>query len=233
MNEEYMFIILSTIDTEHSVYSREQRYNQTLETIASIKQHAPGAKIVFVDNSVKPLQLDEKTNIKNNIDLWIDYSNNLFTSYVSTTGHRKDSAFKGINELLLMEHVLPIVKASGLINRRVFKISGRYRLMPAFNLVEYSIPLVDGKYVFKVTEWQYHNVDGVEIKQWFDTRLWSFCGSLYQHYIELMPVIFEYMLEHKSNLELSHTHCVPPVLVLLKNSLFVEGNMARGDHTIA
>lgn len=233
MNSEYTFIILSTIYTEHSVFSREERYAQTLQTIGSIKEHAAGAKIVFVDNSVGGLSWIEISTIKQQVDLWIDYENNLFTTYVSTGGHRRDGAMKGINELLLMEKILPIVKAAGLVNRRVFKISGRYRLTPQFNLIEYSIPDVDGKYVFKVTEWQYHSASGVEVKSWRDTRLWSFCGSLYQHYFDLLPAMFEYMLVNSLNLELSHTNCIPPELVLFKNTLWVEGNMARGDYTFA
>lgn len=233
MNEQYTFLILSTIDTEHSVYTRQERLNQTLETINSIHTHAPGAKIAFIDNSVKPLSVDEQELISSRIDLWINYRGNLFTTWVSTSGHRSDGAMKGINELLLMERAMPLLKEHGLVNRRVFKISGRYRLTPQFNLVEYSIPDVDNKYVFKLTEWQYHNSTGVEIKRWFDTRLWSFSGSLYQHYLDHLPVLFDYMITTKLNLELSHTNTLPSELVILKNTLWVDGNMARGDYTFA
>ena len=233
MNEQYTFLILSTVDTEHSIYSRQERLNQTLETINSIRQYAPGSKIAFIDNSINPLSDQEKQLISLQVDLWIDYQNNLFTRWVSTDGHRRDGAMKGINELLLMEQALPVLKAHGFVNRRVFKISGRYRLTSQFNLVEYNIPDVDNKYVFKITQWNYHSPAGVEINHWFDTTLWSFSGSLYDHYVGMIPVLLQYMITNKLNLELSHTHTIPHEMVMYKNALFLEGNMARGDYIFA
>ena len=230
---DFTFIILSTIDTKQSIYTREQRFNQTLQTFESIKKYAPGSKIVFTDNSINSLTDYERTIIKYHVDLYIDYSNNLFTKYVSLNLQGSDTGFKGINELMQLEYILPIVKNAGLINRRVFKMSGRYRLTENFSLNEYIGDNVDNKYIFKLTDWNYHYGDHVETKWWFDTRLWSFSGTLYQNFIDTMPIIFEYMLNNKTNLELSFTNCIPQDLILLKNALFVEGNMARGDYTLA
>lgn len=230
MNEAYTFILLSTVGSSNSVFNREQRYNQTLETIQSIKQHARGSKIIFADNSIEPLTELEKSKITPDVDLYVDYENNLFSRFASASN---DNAVKGINELLMMEKILPLAREQGLINKRVFKMLARYKLMPSFSLHEYETDQVTHRYVFKTTVWNFHRNGEVEYIKWLDTRLWSFCGSLYDDYRQLMPTVFKYMMDTKNNLELAHTNCINKELVLLKDQLHVEGLITNGEFPVA
>ena len=235
MNGGYTFLVLSTVDTPHSSFNRSQRFQQTLETLDSIRTYASGAAIAFMDNSQQPLTPEESSEIYRRVNLWIPYERNLFTAYASGPGHLEWGALKGSNELLMLEVGLPALQRAGLIGRRVFKLSARYKLTRDFNLVEYYPPELDGRYVFKSIEWVFGNsaTGVVDTRTWWDTRLWSFCGSLYDHYSGKLPELFAWMLTNKLNLELAHTNCIPPELVLFKQTLWVEGHMAGGDWCFA
>ena len=82
---------------------------------------------------------------------------------------------------------------SDLIGKRVFKLSGRYRLAESFDISFYDNPDLAGKYAFKINEWDV-STDNFRTDRrrvvYFETRLYSFCGSLFYEYAEIVKANF-------------------------------------------
>jgi hypothetical protein len=226
MNDFFTFIILSNINSQHSVFSGTQRFVQTLETIHSIRIKVPNSKIIFCDNSNIELTHEQKSIIKERVDKFIEYENNFFNTYVNTSGNNK-----GINELFLMKYVLSEAKKSSLIGKRIFKISGRYRLSDDFNIEDYSNLQFYGKYAFTINRWMVNNGDGRGelIYEFYNTALWSMCETLINEYVELLQNMFEHMLIVQNNIEMTHVAFIPKEKSIFLSSVKGCGFMTNGQ----
>jgi hypothetical protein len=229
-NDFYTFIVTSTIDTPHGVFSVEERYNQTLDTFKSIRKHVPNAKIVFIDNSSTPLFsrisnpecYSEKFRIEMEelVDLWCPVLPNLFTIYSNGINS------KGLGELYMMYEAVKLIEENKLIGKRIFKLSGRYKLTDTFDLTEYDNYV--GKYTFKINPWDMSNDNWVtkETVIYFETRLWSFCRSQFNDVKYLLPHILHYMLTVDHNYEKTLHAILPHENVIELTEAHVEGHTA-------
>ncbi|MBY0380008.1 MAG: hypothetical protein K2P99_06385, partial [Burkholderiales bacterium] len=156
-NKDNLFLISSKIlvsqkpfsyTDKRSIYTTEDRFNQTLETIESIRKYAPNSFIVLIDNSQLSKHMEKQLNEK--VDIWIkSHKDKILTYYTN------DYPYKGFAELSQLiyayntlvrymkiepttfhsihsDHtqIIPGFKA-------VFKITGRYTLRPSFNVTYY------------------------------------------------------------------------------------------------
>lgn len=122
-----------TYVNKRSIYSEEERFNQTIETINSIKKYIPNYYIILFDNS----------NLSNN---QINILNNIVDKFINITtdinlNHNTDVCdLKLISELsqhiYLYEHFLKHINFSK--NLHYFKISGRYIINSNFNYENYD-----------------------------------------------------------------------------------------------
>lgn len=135
-----LFIITSVVHINRSIgwtytsirsyYSDEERYSDTLKTIESIRRHVKNSKIVLLEGS--RLSETEEAGFKQNVDYFIDYSNDpLIHEKVNTNKKGQGEVWKLIKFL---------TENRELINNflRIFKISGRYWLSDVFNLNNFS-----------------------------------------------------------------------------------------------
>jgi hypothetical protein len=128
-----VFIVTSVIHTGtrawsytpvRSLFTPEQRLQQTLETIRSIRRCVPGSIIVLVEGGEKCY--DELTRI---VDHVVDAHNN-----PDTVRFCLESNNKGLGDAWLLLCGLQFVRETCANVRFVFKLSGRYRLNGQFRL---------------------------------------------------------------------------------------------------
>jgi hypothetical protein len=173
MNTEHnVFIITSTINTHLGLISPKDRFEQTVDTINSIKEKDKTSIIILIDNSSFFLESFQYQYLKTNVNYFIDI------------GQRKQSlvfnqnGIKGAGELYMLLLGLNIIKEKQIKTKRLFKISGRYKLNKDFDILEYED--LHAKYCFK-------KVDKDEMNENFlHTRFWSFCGSLIDETTEMI-----------------------------------------------
>jgi len=228
MNDFYTFVITSTINTDHGKFSPPERFNQTLETIESIRTKVPNSVIVFADNSLHHMPEDVVSLLKSKVNLYIDYKHNLFSKFIN--GDIQSAMHKGVGEMMIFEQVMFAIRENNLIGKRIFKISGRYRLSDTFDITQYDNVDYVGKYIFKPVTWAYSkdNFANVEHRVFLETRLWSFCGSLFNEYEQLIQECFNYMLVHSENLEVTNHTIIPHDKVIQLNEMNVEGYFGSG-----
>jgi hypothetical protein len=136
LKERNIIIITSVInclDNELSYYYRrtvfniKERYEQTLESIKSIKKYIPNIEILFCECSDLSEYMNIEENIKKEVDYFFNfYSNDVVKKYVN-------GKLKGLGEAHILlkgiEELLKIKKKY----KNIFKLSGRYYLNHNFN----------------------------------------------------------------------------------------------------
>lgn len=148
--DQDLFVILSVINTGNnpwsyinvrSVFSAEDRFLQTLETIASIRKYRQTAKILLVECSPLP---DEK---KRKLGGLVEYYTNI---YENSTDEARENCLqsdkKGLGEAYQTKCAIKFIQENSIRFRRLFKISGRYSLNDEFDEKRYS----DSAYTFKL-----------------------------------------------------------------------------------
>lgn len=220
------FFVISNVNTTHSAFDADTRFIQTIQTLESIRARVKNCKILFCDNSTVPLTASQIAVVKPMVDLLVPFKNSLFTKYVNMVGKNK-----GLNELLVYESMLAAARETGLVGRRIFKLSARYTLMDKFDPTEYEKPLYAGKYVFRITPWIYNEGGGEIMKFFYNTALWSMCSTLVPEYSKLMQEIFNHMLVTGENIEVSHNVKIPKDRLIIVPNVWGHGHMAGGEYT--
>lgn len=177
-NEKYTYV------NTRSIYSKEERFQQTLMTISSVRQYIPNSYIILCDNSIFD---DEMNNeLLKQTDLFLNVTDDRLFNYETDV-----SIFKGIGEL----YQLLVVKKyffdkinSSILGRNIFKISGRYTINEQFDYSKFNI---DGN-VFK------RNTDE-EVKdiKYFFTSLYKIDRSFITEYLSILQRGYK----HKSDVE--------------------------------
>jgi hypothetical protein len=128
-NNMSLILITSIIDTPtkplsytptRSVYSKSERFDQTKQTIQSIKNYIPNSIIVLVEYS--KLSEEEHEYFVNNVDHFINI-------YTDTKFSRKDdlhSIYKSQCEGTMTEYALKYIINNNINYEMFYKISGRY-----------------------------------------------------------------------------------------------------------
>jgi hypothetical protein len=117
-----------------SVYTPEERFIQTLETIVSIRKNIPNPYIILFDNSI--FTNNDYCNIlKNNVDKFINITTDENLNYYTDKYIYK--AFADISQQLYMyNNFLKFVDVKTIKN--FFKISGRYVMNDSFQFNNYE-----------------------------------------------------------------------------------------------
>lgn len=117
-----------------SVYTPDERYTQTIETIISIRNNIPNSYIVLFDNSV--FTNNNYFNfLNNNVDKFINVTDDKFLNFYTDKYEYK--AFADISQqLVFYNSFFKLVDIKTIKN--FFKISGRYLINYSFNFNDYD-----------------------------------------------------------------------------------------------
>lgn len=197
--DKNLFLVTSAIKPLNSVFfTDEQRMQQTIDTLISIRKKVPKSIIVLAEASFNPLSEDEKIKLQQFTNGYIDLSRQPDVKGFSGL------KLKSQAETALLFHSLMPLKHQPFMRevKRIFKFSGRTILDDSFNLSDYDG--LFGKYVFKkrIPTWMPRALYGAS--DLLITRMYSFCPSLIDNYLEVLGKNFD-LLEH---MDTEHAHFV-------------------------
>jgi len=211
------------------VINFEDRYKQTLETFDSIKAKDQEAFIVFSDSSVYPLTNEEKSTIRQKVNLCLDFSQDEYCKQFNQFGLKSH----GENYMLLKTmETLKVVFDFSELDGRMFKLGGRCKLQDEFDVTIYEN--IGSKYVFKkrLNSWMPKSTqDLYGSTHILETRLYSWDFSLIDDYMEVIKRNFE---SFGLGLDTEHSHLLnidPDKLVEL-DTLHCECVMALTGQTM-
>lgn len=174
-----IFVVTSALHPEFGVLTPQERFEQTLQTLNSIKKHAPSAKVIFVDSSPLSVDAEMVDVIKRRCLTYIELGLNnpgFSRKYYDRPPFTFLSTLKAITESYALSHALVWCKINELdkTSPRIVKISGRYVLTEAFKLSDHLSDEVRGKYLLRSAEpsWAFSD------RRAHRSSLWSFCPSL-------------------------------------------------------
>jgi hypothetical protein len=113
-----------------SVYNRNERYEQTKNTIKSIKDKIPDSKIMLIECS--ELNEEETEYINKNVDYFFNvYGNSILEEHIFGLS-------KSMGENVLLLCAIDYLKNNNVEYENFYKISGRYWLTDKFNYNNYD-----------------------------------------------------------------------------------------------
>lgn len=231
-NQNFGVMLTSAINTKFGVYNSQQRLDQTIESIRSVRSHMPGAKLFLLEMAGIPLTDEQKNKLTAEVDHLIDFTSDQSVVELYNSTDNWD-VVKNVTEVMCFRKALETLSESGNFNglERIFKFSGRYLLNDDFDINFYheyknkSCIVVSksrtSQFPFAVT--------GVELQ--YMSRLWSWPAALNKEIIEAYGNSLNYMFERLTNGGYADIeHCLYKFLdqekIIEKEPIGVTGNIS-------
>ena len=147
---KHAFIVTSAINSKFGVFNPDQRLEQTIGTITSIKSKIPTAKIVIMECCGTPLTTEQAEQLKANSDYFIDYSKD--PAVQAMYDNDNWDVVKNGTEIMCFGRVLQALQDANALDGvdRVHKMSGRYTLNDKFVPAFYEHEQVKDKIVIEI-----------------------------------------------------------------------------------
>jgi hypothetical protein len=120
-----------TYTKTRSVFTAEERFQQTLETIESIRKYMPNAKIFLVETS--EITNDQTKRLEEKVDFFVNSFEDTTTRVVCL-----HSPKKGFGEAIQTKVAIQYLLNKNIPFHLFFKISGRYSFTKDFRYEDYS-----------------------------------------------------------------------------------------------
>ena len=222
-----LFIVTSALRTSIGVIDDETRTRQTIEGLQSLRKAEPDALILWVDASSK--QVDEATMVQ--VTQYCDKSISFFGD--EDLMSLANAGLKSQAEVTLLFKTLSIIKQHPELQkmmagvRRVFKLSGRTNMLEGYDPKAYDNQY--GKYVFKkaMPSWlppQKQLESGCD--HLYITRMYSFCISLFDNYLNTLPAIYQTINQHGVDTEHAHYGNIDKGFSVEFEKLYCQGVLA-------
>ena len=120
--DKNIFIITSSVKPNIGAFTDDQRFQQTIQTLRSVREKVPDAIIVLSDVSVRPLSDLEKTSLAEKSDFYLDMGQEPMVRMLTEKGMKSQA------ENVMMFHTLQTLKNAPqtmkLMNsvKRIYKI---------------------------------------------------------------------------------------------------------------
>jgi hypothetical protein len=184
-----------------SIYSSDERYIQTIETIDSIKKYIPNPYIVLFDNSI--FTNEQYIFLRDNVDKFINITNDTFLNFY--TDEYEYKAFADISQqLFFYDTFFKYVDIKSVKN--FFKISGRYLINEQFNYEKFNNEDIIFKKNTDITDREYYytcfyKINSGTINEYFSMLQQLFNNkSLYENHFSDIEVILPKIFNNKMTL---------------------------------
>jgi hypothetical protein len=192
--KKYGVFITSAINAKFSLYDPTERLEQTLETIASVRERIPNAIICLTDCSQPGISDEVKAQLTQNVDHFMDFSGDENVVWIHDNIEIQD-VVKNLTELAVVHSFFETAQQEGWFDgcERIFKVSGRYTLTDTFNTADYENDIVGDKYVVskRMLSQFVPGVTGVD--QQHMLRVYSFGANRIGEFILLLEDMTEHM----------------------------------------
>ena len=234
---KHAFVVTSAINSKFGVFSPAERLQQTLDTITSIKDRLPTAKIFIMECCGTPLLPEQAEQLKAASDAFIDYSNdaNVQAMYDSDNW----DVVKNGTEIMCFGNALEQLKADGHFADvdRIHKMSGRYILNDMFDPDTYDQTDVKSKFVIGPKYASQFPIEVTTVPLQYMARLWSWPIELLDATIQVYKDSFIFFAERVSQggyVDIEHVlyKFLPQDQVHEIQNLGVEGCIAPNGQAI-
>jgi len=192
--KKYGVFITSAINAKFSVYKPEERFQQTLETIKSVRERIPNAVICLTDCGIPGLTDEQIELLTKDVDHFVDFSQDDNVLQIHNNIQVQDIV-KNLTEMSVVHSFFTYALEENWFDGcdRIFKVSGRYALTETFNTKDYENDIVGDKYVVskRMLSQFAHGITGVD--QQYMLRVYSCGGNRINEFILLLEDMIDHM----------------------------------------
>jgi len=204
VKDKTLFIVTSALNPEMGIINREDRFNQTIDGLKSLRERMPGAIVLMVDGSPNKIEEEKVKALRAYVNFFADFSQDKEILQFSSTGRKSEA-----ENVLLFKTMLLLKQDEGLNEvmqsvNRIVKLSGRTLLIDGFDIEQHNH---SGKYVFK-TRMPTWIADSRKdfATDLLITRMYSFCPSLIDDYIHMCALNVNII--NQTHIDTEHAHFV-------------------------
>lgn len=197
---KHCFIVTSAVNSRFGVFKPAERLQQTLDTVASIRAHVPGAEVVIMEVTGADLQPEQAKALEDACDIFIDLTDepDVRSMYNSTDNW---DIVKNGTEIMCFGRALKLLKESGDLDTwdRIHKMSGRYVINDLFDPATYEQSDVVNKVVIGRKHKSQFPVEITQQPWQYMARLWSWPKELNDEIIKVYEDSFACFIERVNN----------------------------------
>lgn len=204
MKDKTLFIVTSALNPEMGIINREDRFNQTIDGLKSLRERMPGAIVLMVDGSPNKIEEEKVKALRAYVNFFADFSQDKEILQFSSTGRKSEA-----ENVLLFKTMLLLKQDEGLKEvmesvNRIVKLSGRTILIDGFDIEQHNH---SGKYVFK-TRMPTWIADSRKdfATDLLITRMYSLCPTLIDDYIHTCALNVNII--NQTHIDTEHAHFV-------------------------
>ena len=178
---QQLFIVTSALYPRMGVISREERFQQTVEGLKSLREKCPDAIVILAEGSPDKVSEEKIKALSDYVDMIADFSGDKDIAQFAAIGRKSEAEnVLMLKTMMLLKQEPSLMKLKHSLSR-IYKLSGRTILNDRFDIHDHNH---FGKYVFKkrMPTW----LQGEAAETFTDlliTRLFSFCPSLIDDYM--------------------------------------------------
>ena len=226
-----LFIVSSALNSQMGVINQDDRLDQTIRGLKTLRKKVPEAIIFFVDGSPTPLQEFKIKEISEFVDFMIDLSSDEQIVKFAINHHKSEAEnVLMIKALMILKKEPAMMKLMHSVNR-VFKLSARTDIHSSFNLEDHNH---FGKYVFKkrMPTW-IQDSRKTFATDLLITRFFSMCPSLIDEYIQVATENIQLIMQTRIDTEHAHFVNIKRNKLVELDEIHCQGVMAgTGDTEI-
>jgi hypothetical protein len=235
---KYGVFITSAANAKFSKYSPEERVEQTLKTVESVRKYIPNAVICMTDCSVPGIDKATQNALTADVDNFVNLSKDPNVNWIQENIQHQDTV-KNLTELVVVSKFFKVAAEHKWFNGcdRVFKVSGRYWLTDKFDITRYEQEDAKGKYVVSKKMLSQFPKSVTEQTLQYMLRVYSFDTALISDFSERLSVMTSYMQDRVNAggyIDIEHLFCkfLPKDKVLEIARTGVAGNIAPNGQFI-
>lgn len=235
---KYGVLVTSAANAKFSVYPPEERVEQTLETVDSVRARIPNAFICMTDCGIPGIEGELRNKLVNSVDKFIDLSKDKNVNWIANNITHQDTV-KNLTELVVVGKFFKLASENKWFADcdRLFKVSGRYWLTERFDITRYEQDDVKGKYVVSKKMLSQFNPALTGQSLQYMLRVYSFDKALLEDFIQRISIMTNHMQSRVNDngyIDIEHLFCkfLPKDLTLEIARTGVAGNIAPNGQFI-
>lgn len=228
---KHCFIVTSAINSKFGVFNPQQRLEQTIGTVSSIKSKIPDAKIVIMECCGTPITVEQADALKAVADEFYDFSNDADVQALYDNDNW--DVVKNGTEIMVFGRLLNQLKGTAVLEGvdRVHKMSGRYILNELFDPELYEQSDITDKIIIGPKHKSQFPPEVTMVPFQYMARLWSWPSSRMDEAIKIYEdslVYFAQRLAVGGYVDIEHVLAkfIDPAHVQEIQNLGVEGCIA-------
>lgn len=178
---QQLFIVTSALNPRMGVISREDRLQQTIDGLKSLRDKCPDAIVILAEGSPDRVEQEKIKKLSDYVNMVADFSGDKDISQFAAIGRKSEAEnVLMLKMMMLLKNEPDLMKLMHSV-KRVYKLSARTFINNEFDIVDHDH---FGKYVFKTRMPTWLQGERSEIfTDLLITRFFSFCPSLIDDYM--------------------------------------------------